>query len=108
MLSSQPNNYLVNTQYAEILYSLGNSGENLDSLMLARKYYSNALTLQDDQQSLQTRALWGLLRTCRTIEHQLKKEDEKNTEIIKVCQAKLKEIYSCCKNIDITKMEIIN
>jgi len=81
----QPHNYLVNMKYAEILYSASN-GENIDSLYLARKYYSHALSLQSDKKSAtQTRALWGLLQTCKAIEAHLKKEDAKNTEIIKTC-----------------------
>ena len=45
ILTMQPNNYIVNIKYAEILYSSANGGENLDNLYHARKYYSHALTL---------------------------------------------------------------
>lgn len=88
LLTNQPNNYLINLKYAEILYSLS-STDNLDNLLLARKYYSHALTLVEESHNKNTRALWGLLQTCKAIESQSKKEDEKNKEIIRVCQQKI-------------------
>lgn len=57
----QPNNYIVNIKYAEILYSLGNSGDNFENLLLSRKYYSHALALQDEKKTYLIRAIWGLL-----------------------------------------------
>lgn len=93
ILSMQPHNPLVNLRYAEILYSTANcGGESIDTLYLARKYYSHALALQSDKGS-QTRALWGLLQTCKAIETVMKKEDVKNTEVMRTCQAKINEIY---------------
>lgn len=57
----QPNNFLVNLRYAEMLYSQGTS-DNIDNLYLARKYFSHALSLQDANKSNNLpRALWGLL-----------------------------------------------
>lgn len=50
ILTMQPHNYLVNIKYAEILYSASN-GENIDTLYLARKYYSHALSLQSDKKA---------------------------------------------------------
>jgi hypothetical protein len=56
-------------KYAEILYSLGNSGENLENLYNARKYFAHSLTLQTvGSSNQQVRALWGLLQTCKAIE----------------------------------------
>ena len=76
----------MNIRYAEILYSIGSDNETIDDLYLARKYYSHALTLENDSTAkVSTRALWGLLQTCKTIEPLLKKVDEKNTEIILTC-----------------------
>lgn len=94
ILSMQPTNYLVNIKYAEILYSIGTGNENLENLYNARKYYSHALTLQSEKAAeTETRALWGLLQTCKAIEPLLKKEDEKNTEIILTCKDRIREIY---------------
>ena len=93
ILAINPGNYHVNIRYAEILYSAGS--DNIDNLYTARKYYSHALTLQNDKTA--TRALWGLLKVCKAIESNLKKEDEKNTELIKVCQEKINEIYASKK-----------
>ncbi len=88
----QPTNYLVNIRYAEMLYSGGS--DNLENLYNARKYYSHALTLMSDKTAeSSTRALWGLITTCKAIETLLKKEDEKNTEIILTCKDRLREIY---------------
>lgn len=101
----QPNNYLINIKYAEILYSTGS--DNVDTLILSRKYYSHALTLQDDDSHNIGRALWGLLHTCKAIESLVKREDEKNTEIIKTCQAKLREIYGQQKKGSIGNMRIM-
>lgn len=94
ILSNQPNNYLVNLKYAEILFSIA-SGESLDTLILARKYFSHALTLMDaEKQNKNSRALWGLLQTCKAIESISKKEDTKNSEVMKVCQEKIRQMYS--------------
>lgn len=85
ILSNNPHNYMMNLKYAEILYSLGNSGD-LDNLYLARKYFSHCLVLQDNTSDCNSmRALWGLLQTCKSISTHIKKEDEKNSEIIKTC-----------------------
>jgi hypothetical protein len=92
----------VNIRYAEILYSTANAGDNLDNLYLARKYFSHALALIKcggteamHQGTLGLpRALLGLLQTCKAIDAQNKKEDEKNTLMIKTCKDRLKEVYS--------------
>jgi hypothetical protein len=58
LLSIQPYNYLVNLKYAEILYTLGNGGNN-EFFYMARKYFSHSLILREEGD--QSRALWGLL-----------------------------------------------
>ena len=76
----------MNIRYAEILYSIGSDKETIEDIYLARKYYSHALTLENDSTvKVSTRALWGLLQTCKAIEHLIKRIDEKNTEIILTC-----------------------
>jgi tetratricopeptide (TPR) repeat protein len=109
ILSLQPNNFIVNLRFAELLYSQGSgsSSDNLDNYYLARKYYSHALSLQDDKSTMLPRALWGLLQTCKQIESLLKKEEEKNTQIIQTCQEKLREIYakSSTKGFEIGAMK---
>ncbi len=86
ILATQPQNYMVNIRYAEILYSVGSGDDSLEELYSARKYYSHALTLQTDTTAkFSTRALWGLLQTCKAIEGLLKRIDNKNTEIILTC-----------------------
>ncbi|CDW79983.1 isoform a [Stylonychia lemnae] len=108
VLSLQPNNFIVNLRYAEMLYSQGGA-DNLDSLYLARKYYSHALTMQDDKSNMLSRALWGLLQTCKQLDILMKNKEEKNTEIILTCQQKLKEIYSKSNNkIEINSMKLMN
>ena len=57
-----PNNYIFNLKYAEILYSMGNSGDNFESLLLSRKYFTHSLTLCNEKnKNYKGRALWGLL-----------------------------------------------
>ena len=112
ILTMQPTNYMINIRYAEILYSTSNGGEYFENLLNARKYFSHALALQSDKQDkTQTRALWGLLKTCKTIESLNKKEEEKNTEIIRTCQERLREIYGgakgSAKSINIDSMKLM-
>jgi len=60
VLAQQPTNYIVNIKYAEILYSSAEG--DVEELYLARKYYSHALTLENEKTSkAASRALWGLL-----------------------------------------------
>ena len=74
LISVNPNNYQYNLKYAEILYSQG-IGNNcaLATLEMARKYFSHSLVLIDDlSQNKQVhtnvaRALWGLIKVCKTI-----------------------------------------
>lgn len=111
ILSTQPNNYLVNIRYAEMLYSTANAGDNLDNLYLARKYFSHALTLIQCGGKTAPglpRALLGLLQTCRSIDAQNKKEDEKNTLMIRTCKDRLREVYSKAATIKVEAMKIMN
>ena len=75
MLLIQPNNFRLNLRYAEILYSMG----GIDNLFSARKYFSYALVLNPKY----LRAQLGLIQTCKQIDAVQKKEDEKNSEILK-------------------------
>lgn len=54
-----------------------------------------------------SRALWGLLNTCRRIETVAKKEDEKNQVIIQACQQRLKEIYAKSKVQGVANMKLM-
>jgi hypothetical protein len=74
MLLIQPNNFRINLRYAEILYSMG----GIDNLFHARKYFAYACVLNPTY----ARAQFGLIQTCKQIEQQSKKEDEKNTELM--------------------------
>ena len=83
ILALQPCNCIVNLKFAELLYS--QAADDVDNLYLSRKYYSHALTLMQDDSNLLPRALWGLLNTCKQIEASLKKDEEKNAEVIRTC-----------------------
>ena len=81
ILSNQPRNYLVNLRYAEALYSCQRN-DRLGDLQNARKYFSHASILKQDSKEPCMRALFGLVRTCKSIAKIAKKEDEKNQEIL--------------------------
>ena len=49
----------------------------------------------------------GLLQTCKAIDAQNKKEDEKNTLMIKTCKDRLKEVYSKSP-VKIDSMKLMN
>eukprot|EP00347_Sterkiella_histriomuscorum_P010177 403377310 len=108
VLSMQPSNFIVNLRFAEMLYSQGGP-ENLDNYYMARKYFSHALSLIDEKVgNMQARALWGLLQTCKQIENLVKREEEKNTEILNTCKEKIRELYSKSKNqINISNMKAL-
>ena len=71
-------------------------------LELSRKYFSHALVLIDDVNDKRVnnnvpRALWGLLKVCKTIKSILgktEKVDAKNDEILELTQARIEKIYS--------------
>ena len=71
-------------------------------LELSRKYFSHALVLIDDVNEKRVnnnvaRALWGLLKACKTIKSTLKKTekvDAKNEEILGLAQARIEKFYS--------------
>ena len=87
ILSVNPLNYQYNIKLAEILYSQAVATQmNMNSLELARKYFSHGLVLIDSHKEKTVnnnvvRALFGLLKTCKAIErsqHQQDKQDPKN------------------------------
>lgn len=97
ILIQKPTNYLYNLKYAELMYSIG-GGENL---ILARKYFSKAISLSEDPLSKEankehknTRAIWGLLETCARLEALGRKyQDEINEELTEMCKDKLSSLY---------------
>lgn len=74
----------------------------MQMLELSRKYFSHSLVLIDDINEKRVnnnvaRALWGLLKVCKTIKSGLKKNDkvdQKNDEILELAQARIQKIYS--------------
>jgi tetratricopeptide (TPR) repeat protein len=103
LLLVNPTNYQHNLKYAEILYSNAiASNSSIGTLELARKYFSHALVLIDDINEKRVnnnvaRALWGLLKTCKTIKQILNKQDKsdgKNDEVLELAEARIKKIYS--------------
>ena len=94
ILVQKPTNYLYNLKYGEILYWIG-GGENLE---LARKYFSKAVSLNDEStgsQNNSVRAIWSLLQTCTKLEGLGRKyKDEINEELIDMCKEKLDRVYS--------------
>ena len=84
VLSANPKNYLLNLRYAEVLYSSHRS-DHLGDLLIARKYFSHAAILKEDENEPCVRALFGLVRTCKSIAALAKKgeNDEKNKEVLR-------------------------
>ena len=82
LLGVNPINYQVNLKYAEILYSQALATQNPYNLFeLSRKYFAHALVVIDNVEDKKAvynnvpRALWGLLKVCKTIQSlQLKKD----------------------------------
>lgn len=83
VLSANPKNYLLNLRYAEILYS-SHRQDRIGDLLNARKYFSHAAILKEDENEPCVRALFGLVRTCKQIAAIAKKgeNDEKNKEVL--------------------------
>ena len=94
ILSVHPKNYLLNLRYAEILYSSSRQ-DRIGDLLNARKYFSHAAILKEDDKEPCIRALFGLVRTCKSIAVIAKKNenDDKNKEILDTAQQKIKEHY---------------
>lgn len=105
ILVLKPLNYIYNLKYAEMLYSWG-GGENL---LLARKYFSKAVFLNDNSkngtsESKSVRAIFGLLETWKRIEELGRKyQDETNEELVKMWKEKLQFLYKNTK-FDISKL----
>jgi hypothetical protein len=64
-------------------------------LLNARKYFSHAAILKEDEKEPCIRALFGLVRTCKSIAAIAKKNenDDKNKEILDTAQQKIKDHY---------------
>jgi tetratricopeptide (TPR) repeat protein len=116
LLMVNPTNYQHNLKYAEILYSLAiGSNTQMSLLELSRKYFSHALVLIDEINEKRVnnnvaRALWGLIKVCKTIKAQLQrsdKSDAKNDEMIELAQARIQKIYSQQTDLDVSKVQLI-
>lgn len=76
LITAHPQNYQHNIKMAEIVYSQAvASANNMQMLELSRKYYSHALVIIDDTakdaklvNNNVVRALWGLVKVCKTIQ----------------------------------------
>mmetsp|Transcript_40376 Transcript_40376/g.39923 ORF Transcript_40376/g.39923 Transcript_40376/m.39923 type:complete len:137 (+) Transcript_40376:371-781(+) len=105
ILVQKPTNYLYNLKYGEILYSIG-GGENL---ILARKYFSKAIALNDKSTGStnnSVKAIWSLLETCKKLESMGRKyKDEVNEELIEMCKEKLTKAYSKESKFDIEELK---
>ena len=64
VLAVHPKNYLLNLRYAELLYSADRK-DRIGDLLNARKYFSHAAILKEDEKEPCVRALFGLVRTCK-------------------------------------------
>jgi len=64
VLAVNPKNYLLNLRYAELLYSADRK-DRIGDLLNARKYFSHAAILKEDEKEPCVRALFGLVRTCK-------------------------------------------
>ncbi|MFO0116073.1 MAG: tetratricopeptide repeat protein [bacterium] len=95
VLSANPKNYLLNLRYAEILYS-SHRQDRIGDLLLARKYFSHAAILKEDEKEPCVRALLGLVRTCKQISAIAKKgeNDDKNKEVLHTAQRQIKAYYA--------------
>ena len=92
LLSIHPKNYQVNLKYAEMLYST--QRDRLTDLYNARKYFSHAALLKEDQKDPCIRALFGIVKTCKAIQYVAKKPDANNAEMLEIAKAQIKEAYA--------------
>jgi len=106
ILVQKPSNYLYNLRYGELLYSIGGG----DNFVLARKYFSKAVSLNDKSTGSlnnNVRAIWALLETCTKLETMGRKfKDEMNEELIEMCKEKLDKIYRKESKFDIEDLKI--
>lgn len=116
VLASNPLNYMNNIRYAEIIFSVAMANSNnLSQLETCRKYFSHGLVMIDqlDQKKVNinvTRALWGLIKVCRTIQSvqsQKDKADPKNGQVLELALRRINQLYSQNTDIDISKMSVI-
>jgi tetratricopeptide (TPR) repeat protein len=86
LILASPNNYHIYVRYAELLYTMGGA----DNLELAKKYYSYALELSQDNN---VRALYGLLLTLKELA--LKSAPSKaHTDLAASTRSKLDKLYA--------------
>jgi len=71
--------------------------------LIARKYFCHAL-IQRENDAVSARALFGLLRTCKSIETVSKKDDPKNKEIMETTQQRIKELYEKKTSLNVSNM----
>ena len=105
LLMKEPRNYLINLRYAELLYAAQTRSDRLTDLVNARKYFSHAAILKEGKPHART--LFGLLKTCQAIHKLNRKEDVKNTEMIKVTKERIAELYAKNSQIPITNMPVL-
>eukprot|EP01064_Diplonema_japonicum_P023062 TRINITY_DN33517_c0_g1_i1.p1 TRINITY_DN33517_c0_g1~~TRINITY_DN33517_c0_g1_i1.p1 ORF type:complete len:297 (+),score=77.58 TRINITY_DN33517_c0_g1_i1:13-903(+) len=97
LILQDPTNYAWLMLYAELLYTIaaqdGGSGRK-PSLLLSRKYYSESILNNDGSNN--TRSVWGLLQTCRTVAPLLStpSEKEENTNLRSWAETRLKSLYN--------------
>ena len=85
---------------------------------LSRKYFSHALVIIDDNSKGMkevnnnvVRALWGLIKVCKTIQRlqgAKDKIDEKNVKVLQIAQGRINEIYAKNTDMDVSKMHSMN
>lgn len=68
----------------------------MGDLLNARKYFSHAAILKEDDTEPCIRALFGLVRTCKSIAALAKKgeNDDKNKEVLLTAQQQIKAYYA--------------
>lgn len=101
----EPKNHLYHTKYADVLYTIGTA----DSVRTARKYFSQALTLNKSS----IRAYMGLVMCCNAIaalnKGKLSKEKD-NLDLFQFASLQLLKVYrsSAPSKVDIAKMVLHN
>jgi tetratricopeptide (TPR) repeat protein len=118
LITTHPQNYQHNIKLAEIIYSQGVANQNnIQNFELCRKYYSHALIIIDDNaKDVKTvnnnvvRALWGLIKVCKTIKKTQEakdKVDEKNARVLQIAQDRVKKIYAQNTDMDVSGMYVM-
>jgi tetratricopeptide (TPR) repeat protein len=84
ILLHQPHNYKVYIKLGDVLSTMNNS----EAAIMAIKYYSQSVLIKPTP-----RALWGLVYTINIVKRVNKDLDEKQTNLVKIAEKKLKELY---------------